>query len=151
MRKTLILLYSSIFITIISCSENKPIKKTSPIVVSGNLLERLISTDKLKIEISESGCEYLRSELIFIYKENDFYCFELDTVIYKYPIRLENKILNIYSVFEKSLRQELSNDIVCTSTNNIKVTSKSDTIELVDKSCSYKGYDIFKEKILALK
>ena len=118
-----------------------------------NFIDKLTRNDTLKIVCEIDGCEVHSKETISIYKSSDTLFANLnmdfnDDIKYqKLTSVLSNTSVVAYAEFEEKLRKYTNSRHGCTSIAEYRISLKTENVELKDKGCEFRDYEILKEKL----
>lgn len=106
-------------------------------------IDKLKPDESLKIDFKTFGCFHFENSGLEIIRKNDQYLAILD----KTEIVLSTAQLELVREFEIELREIQSGWCTTSDTYNLSVNGNSESMELIDESCSWRGFNNLLEKL----
>jgi hypothetical protein len=103
---------------------------------SFNTLSSLKNGEKIEMLFTSEGCFHYEKETLVITRSEDVFYAHLN---HEKKIVLTPSHVVAFTKFENELR-ELNNENICTTTDNYSISSPNWNFQLVDGSCSWRGF-----------
>jgi hypothetical protein len=107
------------------------------------LIDKLKPNESLKIDFETFGCFHFEKSRLEITRKDDQYLAKLD----KNESVLSNAQLELIREFEIELQEIQTGWCTTSDTYNLTIKGYSESMKLIDKSCSWRGFNNLLEKL----